>query len=81
MGVTPPVCVCFCDLPKRYRKQAHHLFATALEQNSYKDAKKMLQEFERWLRDTLYMFSMEYELCPLFSHSKTVCYIPAVVYL
>ena len=27
------------------------LFATALEQNSYKDAKKMLQEFERWLRD------------------------------
>ena len=38
-------------LPKRYRKQAHHHFATALEQNSYKDAKKMLQEFERWLRD------------------------------
>ena len=37
-------------LPKRYRKRAHHLFATALEQNSYKDAKKMLQEFERWLR-------------------------------
>ena len=30
-------------LPKRYR-------AAALEQNSYKD-KKMLQEFERWLRD------------------------------
>ena len=28
-------------LPKRYRKQAHHHFATALEQNSYKDAKKM----------------------------------------
>ena len=27
-------------LPKRYRKRAHHLFATALEQNSYKDAKK-----------------------------------------
>ena len=38
-------------LPKRYRKQAHHLFSTALEQNSYQDAKKMLQEFERWLRD------------------------------
>ena len=38
-------------LPKRYRKQAHQLFAAALEQNSYKDAKKMLQEFERWLRD------------------------------
>ena len=30
-------------LPKRYRKQAHHLFSTALEQNSYKDAKKMLR--------------------------------------
>ena len=40
----------FDGLPKRYRKQAHHLFSTALEQNSYKDAKKMLQEFERWLR-------------------------------
>jgi len=38
-------------LPKRYRKQAHRLFTTALEQNSYKDAKKMLLEFERWLRD------------------------------
>ncbi len=37
-------------LPKRYRKQAHHLFTTALEQNSHKDAKKMLTEFERWLR-------------------------------
>lgn len=37
-------------LPKRYRKQAHHLFRTALEQNSYPDAKKMLREFERWVR-------------------------------
>lgn len=37
-------------LPKRHRKQAHRLFTTALEQNSYKDAKKMLQDFERWLR-------------------------------
>jgi len=37
-------------LPKRYRKHAHHLFSTALEQNNYKDAKGMLQEFERWLR-------------------------------
>jgi len=38
-------------LPKRYRKEAHRLFRTALEQNSYKDAKKMLKDFERWLRD------------------------------
>lgn len=38
-------------LPKKYRKEAHRLFTTALEQNSYKDAKKMLKDFERWLRD------------------------------
>ena len=38
-------------LPKRYRKEAHRQFTTALEQNSYKDAKKMLKDFERWLRD------------------------------
>lgn len=38
-------------LPKRYRKEAHRLFQTALEQNSYKDAKKMLKDFERWLRE------------------------------
>jgi len=37
-------------LPKRYRKEAHRRFTTALEQNSYKDAKKMLKEFESWLR-------------------------------
>jgi len=37
-------------LPKRYRKEAHRQFVTALEQNSYKDAKKMLKEFENWLR-------------------------------
>lgn len=37
-------------LPKRNRKEAHRLFTTALEQTSYKDAKKMLQDFERWLR-------------------------------
>ena len=36
-------------LPKRYRKQAHHLFATALEQNSYKERRRC--SFERWLRD------------------------------
>jgi putative transposase len=38
-------------LPKKYRKEAHRLFTTALEQNSYKDAKKMLKDFERWLRE------------------------------
>ncbi len=38
-------------LPKRYRKEAHRLFQTALEQNSYKDAKKMLKDFESWLRE------------------------------
>lgn len=38
-------------LPKRYRKEAHRRFQTALEQNSYKDAKKMLKDFELWLRE------------------------------
>jgi transposase-like protein len=37
-------------LAKKYRKDAHRRFITALEQNSYEDAKRMLQEFERWLR-------------------------------
>jgi putative transposase len=38
-------------LPKSYRKEAHRLFTTALEQNSYREAKKMLEEFGRWLRN------------------------------
>ncbi|MBU1949797.1 MAG: transposase [Candidatus Eisenbacteria bacterium] len=38
-------------LPKRYRTQAHRLFKAALEQNSYSDARKMLLEFETWLRE------------------------------
>ncbi len=38
-------------LPKRYRKEAHRRFRTALEQNSYKEAKKMLKDFESWLRE------------------------------
>lgn len=38
-------------LPKRYRTEAHHLFTTALEQNRYRDAKKMLEDFEGWLRE------------------------------
>ena len=37
-------------LAKRYRKEAHRRFRTALEQTSYKDARQMLLEFERWLR-------------------------------
>jgi len=37
-------------LAKKYRKEAHRRFKTALEQSSYEDAKRMLQEFERWLR-------------------------------
>lgn len=38
-------------LPKKYRKEAHRRFTVALEQNGYKDARKMLKEFEGWLRD------------------------------
>lgn len=37
-------------LPKRFRKAAHHKYRIALEQNSYREAKKMLLDFERWLR-------------------------------
>jgi transposase-like protein len=37
-------------LAKRYRKEAHRRFRTALEQKSYKDARQMLLEYERWLR-------------------------------
>lgn len=37
-------------LPKRYRKMAHRRFMVALEQNAYSDAKKMLLDFEKWLR-------------------------------
>jgi len=37
-------------LPKKYRKEAHRQFTTALEQTSYKDARKMLKDFEGWLR-------------------------------
>lgn len=38
-------------LPKKYRKQAHNKFTIALEQNSYTDAKSMLEDFEKWLRN------------------------------
>ena len=37
-------------LAKRWRKEAHRRFRTALEQNSYAEAKKMLKDFEKWLR-------------------------------
>lgn len=37
-------------LAKRYRKEAHRRFKTALEQTKYKDARQMLSGFERWLR-------------------------------
>ena len=37
-------------LAKKYRKEAHRRFKIVLEQNSYEDAKRMLEEFEKWLR-------------------------------
>ena len=37
-------------LGKKYRKEAHRRFRIALEQNSYEDAKRMLEEFEKWVR-------------------------------
>lgn len=37
-------------LAKTHRKEAHRLYRIALEQESYKDAKKMLEDFEKWLR-------------------------------
>jgi len=37
-------------LAKKYRKSAHMRFMTALEQNSYEDARKMLLDMEKWLR-------------------------------
>jgi len=37
-------------LAKRYRKEAHRRFLTALEQIRYEDSRQMLLEFEKWLR-------------------------------
>jgi len=37
-------------LAKKYRKAAHWRFKTALEQNSYEDARQMLVDMEKWLR-------------------------------
>ena len=36
-------------LAKKYRKEAHRRFTTALEQNSYEDARQMLLGMENWL--------------------------------
>lgn len=37
-------------LPKKHRQEAHRRFRLALEQNDYKEAEKMLQQLEQWLR-------------------------------
>lgn len=37
-------------LAKKYRKESHWRFTTALEQNSYDDARRMLLDLEKWLR-------------------------------
>lgn len=37
-------------LAKKYRKDAHRRFRTALDQNSYEDARRMLLDMEKWLR-------------------------------
>ena len=37
-------------LAKKYRKEAHMRFRTALDQNSYEDARRMLLDMEKWLR-------------------------------
>lgn len=37
-------------LAKKYRKEAHRRFKTALEHNSYEDARQMLMDMEKWLR-------------------------------
>jgi putative transposase len=38
-------------LPKKYRDHAHRQFRIALEQNTYADAKQMLLDIEKWLRN------------------------------
>jgi len=37
-------------LAKKYRKEAHRQLMNALKQNLYADARKMLLDFEKWLR-------------------------------
>jgi putative transposase len=38
-------------LAKKYRKEAHRRLMAALEQNTYTDARQMLLELEKWLRE------------------------------
>jgi transposase-like protein len=38
-------------LAKKYRREAHRRFTVALEQNAYNDARKMLLDLEKWLRN------------------------------
>lgn len=38
-------------LAKKYRKEAHRRLMAALEQNAYADARQMLLELEKWLRE------------------------------
>ena len=37
-------------VPKRYRAEAHRRFMAAIEQNSYEDARGMLEDMKRWLK-------------------------------
>lgn len=37
-------------LPKRYRKEAHRRFSHALQLKDYEEAKRALEDFEKWLR-------------------------------
>jgi transposase-like protein len=38
-------------LAKRYRKEAHRRYVIALEQSRYEDARQMLLDLEKWLRE------------------------------
>ena len=37
-------------LPKKYRAEAHRRFMVAIEQNSFEDARGMLEDMKRWLK-------------------------------
>lgn len=39
-------------LPKRYRREAHRRFRHAVELKDYEEAKRALDDFEKWLRQT-----------------------------
>ena len=38
-------------LPKKYRAEAHRRFMAAIEQNSFEDARGMLEDMKRWLKE------------------------------